>query len=561
MLKYLFLISFICMGISVFSQEQSIYVQRKNGKVKLKDDFGNYSKGKVHNHYKVGTWKYYLAKGFLVRIENYSANGLMNGPYIEYSNANLSVKTKGNYCNGYKCGEWISFYENGNESQLVNYDSLGNYAGVQEMWNKSEYVTHYTIFATDTLELDYDYFYVGAIKSITRKVNGQLDGMQIHYKINPSQGDSLEKTEEYKNGKLNGTTIKYSREGSKSSEEYYLNDQLDGKQTMWYPDGSVNMERFYKKGKRDSVGRIYDRNGFVTEEMHYSNGEFNGKNTTYRSNSEIPQENNWYTNGFFDSTYTYFESGKIESKEYPVRGFNKDSAQFNVTPITRYIGFDSLGRKTRERILLNGELSIGEKFFFPNGKMEATVDYKNEGLAGQFKEYNSNGKIILEGEVSRRMILTDPKAWDKNGKPMREGTPAFDKYVTDNLPQGISYGANGVAEELPPPPPPDTSIDEMPIMPEFPGGQEALMQYLHDNTKYPEMEREANIQGKVLLEFTVEKDGSISRINVRKEVPGAPDFTKEAIRVVQSMPKWTPGSYHGVPMAVQYTLPFNFVTK
>lgn len=93
-------------------------------------------------------------------------------------------------------------------------------------------------------------------------------------------------------------------------------------------------------------------------------------------------------------------------------------------------------------------------------------------------------------------------------------------------------------------------------MPEFPGGMEALMQYLSKNIKYPSSALENGIQGRVLIEFVVNKDGSIVDPNIIKSVDPACD--KEAMRVIKGMPKWTPGKQRGKPVRVKYTVPVLF---
>ena len=92
-------------------------------------------------------------------------------------------------------------------------------------------------------------------------------------------------------------------------------------------------------------------------------------------------------------------------------------------------------------------------------------------------------------------------------------------------------------------------------MPEFPGGSQKLLEYLKENTHYPD-EPELCAQGRVVVSFIVEKDGSISDIKVVKGIH--PSFDEEAVRVVKSMPKWKPGKYNGEPTRVRYTVPFTF---
>jgi len=92
--------------------------------------------------------------------------------------------------------------------------------------------------------------------------------------------------------------------------------------------------------------------------------------------------------------------------------------------------------------------------------------------------------------------------------------------------------------------------------PEFSGGEAALMQFIKKNLKYPAFAAENGIQGRVTLSFTVEKDGSIANIEVMRSP--AEELSKEAIRVVSSMPKWKPGKQRGKPVRVKYVLPVTF---
>lgn len=93
-------------------------------------------------------------------------------------------------------------------------------------------------------------------------------------------------------------------------------------------------------------------------------------------------------------------------------------------------------------------------------------------------------------------------------------------------------------------------------MPSFPGGDAALMRYLHDNINYPAVAQENGVQGRVVLTFVVERDGSITDVKVGKSVD--PSLDREAMRVVKSMPRWNPGKQNGSAVRVKYTLPVMF---
>jgi TonB family protein len=100
-----------------------------------------------------------------------------------------------------------------------------------------------------------------------------------------------------------------------------------------------------------------------------------------------------------------------------------------------------------------------------------------------------------------------------------------------------------------------TVVEEMP---EFPGGMGELMKYLQSNLIYPNEEKIAGISGKVFVKFVVQEDGAISNVEVLRSVNGGDGLSKEAVRVIQNMPKWKPGKQNGKTVPVYFNLPINF---
>jgi protein TonB len=93
-------------------------------------------------------------------------------------------------------------------------------------------------------------------------------------------------------------------------------------------------------------------------------------------------------------------------------------------------------------------------------------------------------------------------------------------------------------------------------MPEFPGGMAECMKFLGKNIKYPTISQENGVQGKVIVQFVVNKDGSVVDPVVVRSVD--PYLDKEALRVINTMPKWKPGKQRGKPVRVRYTVPVTF---
>jgi len=128
--------------------------------------------------------------------------------------------------------------------------------------------------------------------------------------------------------------------------------------------------------------------------------------------------------------------------------------------------------------------------------------------------------------------------------------PSQSSELKDN-PQVVMEEPVREAEEVP-----YVVVEEMPM---FPGGDAVLLKYIGENTRYPELAKEHNIQGRVIIRFCVTSKGSVSQISVLKGVD--PELDKEAIRVVKSLPTFRPGSQGGKPVPVWYMVPISFNLK
>ena len=117
-------------------------------------------------------------------------------------------------------------------------------------------------------------------------------------------------------------------------------------------------------------------------------------------------------------------------------------------------------------------------------------------------------------------------------------------------------------EDIAAPEPPKHVVEETKIftvveqMPMYPGGDGALMGYLRDNIHYPTVAAENGVQGRVVVGFVVERDGSITDVKILRGVD--PSLDREAMRVVKNMPKWTPGKQNGSAVRVKYQVPVSF---
>jgi TonB family C-terminal domain len=197
------------------------------------------------------------------------------------------------------------------------------------------------------------------------------------------------------------------------------------------------------------------------------------------------------------------------------------------------------GQLKSECIMQNGKLNGYNRAWFENGQIKSDSYFKDNLQYGSDKEWYESGQVLRTAVYSNGKKNGQLLTYWKNGQIKRE-----DIYEMDVLKTGQCFDSLG------------NKIAHYPYMtfPEFPGGDVAF--FLAQNIKYPAIAQERKIQGRVIIQFMVENDGSISNINVVRSVDSYLD--SEAIRIVQKMPKWKPGLLDGEPVRIKYTLPVNF---
>ena len=175
---------------------------------------------------------------------------------------------------------------------------------------------------------------------------------------------------------------------------------------------------------------------------------------------------------------------------------------------------------------------------------------KAESLSKEI-EHDSNA---LVNSVVRSMPGTAEHLAMSTGEAGAVGMPAeaaaTETAATDSLRgrvAGVTVGASKDDGRV---------FDVVEEQPRYPGGTNALMTYLRDNIKYPAEAAKAGIQGKVIVQFVVGKDGTVRDVKPIRNI--SPELDAEAVRVVAAMPKWMPGYQRGEAVNVRYTLPVNF---
>lgn len=255
-----------------------------------------------------------------------------------------------------------------------------------------------------------------------------------------------------------------------------------------------------------------DKPEFINEFTWYSNGEIESIKSYNFNTKKIYLSCNFFSDGTIRSAYQY---GPGNSGENILR----KSKESHPT----YGGF------TCKLYDLNGQYErsirweIGESIYGGRELVPSIFDFKKLKPI----EQESKDLVLKAKEVKTKDEEIDKKAFDEVEK-VKDVKNRDDNKVFDDVDQ----------------------------MPEYPGGQACLLQYLSDKVRYPRVAEKNGIQGRVICTFIVERDGSITDVKVVKSID--PLLDEEAVRVLSKMPKWKPGMEKETPVRVKFTVPVQF---
>lgn len=226
------------------------------------------------------------------------------------------------------------------------------------------------------------------------------------------------------------------------------------------------------------------------------------------------------------------------------------------------ISYYKNGSKAAEELYISGKLSGVSTYYFANKQLEKRVLYGqnkstqtekvlefNDSLGnafldetgtGSFKVTDENGDLT-EGTYTKGL---KDKIWKTTN--VKKNETYFDEYDAGKYVKGKTIDSDGKT----------TSYDVQDALPTFKGGLHAFGSFLSSNLRYPNEARDANVQGRVFIQFVVEKDGSLVDTKVIRGIGSGCD--EEALRVINKSPKWNPGTQRGKPVRVSYTVPIFF---
>ncbi|WP_162996345.1 energy transducer TonB [Mucilaginibacter celer] len=263
----------------------------------------------------------------------------------------------------------------------------------------------------------------------------------------------------------------------------------------------------------------------------------------------VPDSN---INSSLYQVYDYYLNGTLK-----FRGGSTTSS-FQIQLDGAFVEFYPDGHKKRMAAYKYGRLNGRIVEYYPDGKVYLTGSYDIDGLKvdscndlagkstvekglGKQTLYNDNFKIIGGGALLNgrrdgvwKSVLNDSVAYEIT-------------YAKGKLVSGIGYDTKTGAKY---------PFSQIQTLPDFKGGLEAFAKYIEKQLHYPSAAKQNNIQGRVILEFVVDKNGSVRDIKVVRGIGYGCD--EAAVQVLRECPRWTPGTYYGLPVNIRYSVPVNF---
>lgn len=471
------------------------------------------TKGSFKNGERSGKWNFMSWEGPVEQEGNY-VDGKKEGEWkFYYPDGKISCLM--NYKSGKRDGFFKGFYNNGNPSFETPYE-LDSIKGVMYEYFENGKVEESATYKGDTMNGSKKTFFdTGVLKSETTMKGRKMEGDYKSY----FENGKLREHFFYKNGRIynviasnngdgkptNGSTLKdgngvlkiFAMDGNPESEETYLNSLQEGHAKYW-------------------------KKGVVSKEGTYVNGEYDGVWISNFPTGELNAKVNYKVGKLEGEAVYYFKTGPVSQKG-------------------QYLDDEKSG------IWLN---------FDENGDTASVLNFKNDRMDGEARYYKE-GKLSKKGKYNKGTKIYVWTEYDKRGKELSVQDYGYTFVTKDELkkepPMPPATNGHVTKSEFDVPP-----LNIVERMPSFPGGTTMMMTYIQENIRYPVMEKESGIQGTLYITFVIDQLGEVHDVRVLRGVAGGPGCDKEGLRVVKSMPRWSPGVQNGKPVKVQFNLPIKF---
>jgi len=311
--------------------------------------------------------------------------------------------------------------------------------------------------------------------------------------------------------------------GNKKFEAYFNNGKIDGLYNLWYNNGQLDIEIHYKEGMKDGTFKRWYEDGQINQKANYSNNQLDGLKEKWSYKGQLIDEQNFCNGVMVGERRQWYLSGQAKQVDnYNEKGKTNGLQQ----------SWHPNGQLRTEGMRNDGLRNGFFNSWHENGQKFVERNFKDDKRIGKHLVWYNNGQLKSEANYNvDGSIQGNPKQWDKSGNPL---TNKSSNTIVDEASIGQIFD---IVEQAP----------------EFPGGTSKLLEYLTRNFKIPKTESFDMSKSKVFVQFIVMANGQIINAKIIRGVSSAID--KEALRVVNSMPRWIPGNQRGKPVNTRYNLP------
>ncbi len=285
----------------------------------------------------------------------------------------------------------------------------------------------------------------------------------------------------------------------------------EGQCTWYFKNGFKKCDASYRKGEIDGIySEYYEDDGKIKLKAKYVEGKKNGFYLKYHRNGNLKEKKSYEWNKEEGNDSVWHENGSMNNVTHYHQGIREG----------KYSGWYINGVLSDSGNYVNDSLEGFYYRYFESGKLKSLITYRKGSYEGELKTYWPNGKL-----------------------------KRLDLYGPDSLESGKCYDSLGA----------EIKYFSYEIMPEFPGGDDALNRYLAKKIEYPKAALNNSTQGRVVIQFVVDTAGRVTDVAVNKGV--SPSLNRVSLEVVSSMPPWIPGKLDGEPVKVSYRVPIKFTLR
>ncbi|MBC7864891.1 MAG: TonB family protein [Bacteroidia bacterium] len=526
-----------------------------------------------------------------------------NGVYISYWPGTQTISEYGFYKNEKKDGTWVKYENTGKLKEVYNYKdgskegtyilfdvygnptregriSKGYFTGIEYqyengiLWKKHKYLKP---LATNEGLLDQPYPIVvvfeteydlntGLMRNEGKVVEGKKDSVWKWY----DEKGNIKGIETLLLGKKNGISQRFYANGQLAESAFFLKGEMDGTRLMLTENGDTTEYGNYTKGRRNGFFiiheslRIKDLGNDQKEYFvrgNYTDGYMNGNFILKYPNGKIASNENYVGGKLNGNRKLFYPGGKI-SYEANYVNFKLNGKELryyengNPRQLTEYVNGTMVGKQIT--YYENGKPS--EETVYENGKMNSFTRYYENGKLKEKRIY-MNGKLLKQefyDEKGKKAELSIPKTaleLKKKKEKLNKEIKELNKILEESGKQKLTtIGGDHLPSDYVNK---DTTIYTfVEVMPEFPGGNSAMLRYFGSNLKYPEIEKDSDFPAKCYFSFVVNETGKVENAQVIKG-SGNLDMDKEALRVINSFPQFKPGKQNGKTVKVKMNIPIS----